>query len=157
MRYYTLRKASYPNTATSSRDFLALRPTRVTIESFIEHRAFFSPFRSLKLHLKLWEALLYFAGLNSFKKGFSSRFSLYRPPNGQRIRATVKILRLHFLQTLCCFKRKRIRIIKPPSWTIHHTSTLPSKRSVLLGNESILRATSTACWLLDTDRMVSVI
>ena len=118
---------------------------------------FFSPFRSLKLHLKLWEALLYFAGLNSFKKGFSSRFSLYRPPNGRRIRATVKILRLHFLQTLCCFKRKRIRIIKPPSWTIHHTSTLPSKRSVLLGNESILRATSTACWLLDTDRMVSVI
>ena len=35
MRYYTLRKASYPNTATSSRDFLALLPTRVTIESFI--------------------------------------------------------------------------------------------------------------------------
>ena len=35
---------------------------------------FFPPFRSLKLHLKLWEALLYFAGLNSLKKGFQAVF-----------------------------------------------------------------------------------
>lgn len=61
-----------------------------------------------------------------------------------RIRATVNILRLHFFQTLCCFRRKSSRIMRPPSCTIHQTSTLPSKRSVLLGNASILRDTSSA-------------
>lgn len=35
---------------------------------------FFPPFRSLKLHLKLWEALVYFSRLNSLKKGFQAVF-----------------------------------------------------------------------------------
>lgn len=80
---------------------------------------------------------------------------LLRHTNQSRIRATVNILRLHFFQTLCLLRRNMRRIISPPSWTIHHTSTLPSKRSVLLGKESMFLATISACWPLDTHWTVS--
>ena len=111
---------------------------------------------SEKLWLRTWKMVA--SAFNLYRVFLNTLYLYVYELNAskRRIRATVKILRLHFLQTLCRLRRKRSKIIMPPSCTIHQTSTLPSKRSALLGNASILRATSSASWLLDTQRMVSV-
>ena len=89
--------------------------------SFAGSRFFENTQKNLKLNL----VLVVFLVLES-KQIYYFNISIIR------IRATVNILRLHFFQTLCCFRRKSSRIMRPPSCTIHQTSTLPSKRSVLL-------------------------
>lgn len=47
--------------------------------------------------------------------------------------------------TLCCRRRKGSSISKPPSWTTHHTSMVPSaSRSWFPGKWSTFLATSKA-------------
>ena len=75
MRYYTLRKASYPNTATSSRDFLALRPTRVTIESFILAQSIFFPLLDHSNYILSYEKHYSISqDLTALKRGFQAVF-----------------------------------------------------------------------------------
>lgn len=51
------------------------------------------------------------------------------------------------LGTLCWMSRKGSNMRSPPSWTIHHTSMVPSfRRSWLLGKWSMFFATSRAWW-----------
>lgn len=73
----------------------------------------------------------------------------------KRIRATVKILRLHCLHTLCCVNKNTNKIIIPPSCTTHHRSTVPSRRSLLSGYVTRFLATSRASWRFDITRKVS--
>lgn len=58
--------------------------------------------------------------------------------------------------TLCCRRRKGSSISRPPSWTTHHTSMVPSaSRSWFVGKLSTFLATSKAWCAVVVSRTVS--